>query len=209
MPPKQIKKTEVKIEEPIVSDIDKLMKEWAEIVNEEAIIDEAKGKIIKRKEAMITKLWDHLNKNPTDQVLIEKPVEKEPAAEKSKTPIKSKKTKAPEEVEEEHAPVVPVKKAPTKKAVVKTTEEEPAHEPSVATKKVATKKVSAKEETPVEEKPKVAPKKIAAPPKGAAKPKTSTEVEVKKLENDSSSDTDVESLSSVSSESEGSDGGED
>ncbi len=189
MPPKQIKKTEIKTEEPI----ELLMKEWADIAKEEAVIDEAKNKIIKRKEAMITKLWDHINKNPTEQILIEKPKEpvvekvKEPVVEKPKAPAKTKKTKASEEEIEEETPKAPVKKA-------------------------AVKKAAAKEEKPVvEEKPKTpaATKKVTAPPKGTAKPKVVNEAEVKKLEHDSSSDTDVDSLSSVSSESEGSDGGED
>jgi hypothetical protein len=193
MPPKQIKKTEIKTEEPV---IDQLLKDWTLLTKEEATIDEAKSQIIKRKEAMISKLWEHFNKNPTEQVLAEKPVEvKSVEKEVTKTPAKTKKAKATEEVEED-VPKTPVKKAPTKKVAAK-------EEKTEVEEKPVTKKVAAKEEKPV------ATKKVSAPPKGTAKPKVATETEVKKLENESSSDTDVDSLSSVSSESEGSDGGED
>jgi hypothetical protein len=182
MAPKQIKKTTE--ETPKTESIDILMKEWAEIAKEETTIDEAKNAIIKRKEAMITKLWAHLNKNPTEQIVTEKPVEKVAEVEKpKKAPIKKSKASEEEVVEEKP------KKAPTKK--VKASEEVVEEKP--------------KKEVPV----KVATKKVSAPPKGSAKPKPVTETEVKKLENESSSETDVDSLSSVSSESDGSDGGED
>ncbi len=204
MPPKQTKK---QVSEPVIEKesetIESIQKEWSNNVKEINTIREKLSHLEKHNEELIAKLWDKMNKNPSDQVIIEgnqdskpkkvetKEVEKDTDSEVK--PIKSTKKPKQSEVEKpQEVEVKPVKPA-TKKTPVKKTE------------------VKEVKEAPVEEKKKAPIKgKITAPTKGTPKPKVveSDDEKPKPLNNDSSSDTEIDSLSSVSSESDAS-GGED
>lgn len=208
MPPKQIKKqveksTEKHIE-PIVNDpkieIELLQKEWAENVKEIISIQDKLSQLNKKNNELVSKLCEIMNKNPVDAIVIE-----------AKQPVKSDETD--DETETKKVKVTKPVSAKVTKTVTK-----PDIEEDKKTKKIV------KKDEPVEDKPskkivkKEEPKvtvtktkgKITAPAKGTVKPKNndSEDEKPKHVIDDSSSDTEVDSLSSVSSESDAS-GGED
>jgi hypothetical protein len=211
MPPKQTKKQTID-DKPVTPDsndsIDSIQKEWATNVRDIISAREKLSLLEKRNEELISKLWEKMNKNPSDnhdKVVIE-------ASKEEKKPIKPKKIEPKEENESENeAEVKPKAKATkTKKADVKPEVEKPKEEEKPI-KKVVKKTESKTETKEVKEEPKKAPvkSKITAPSKGTPKPKAVEDEKPKQtIEEDSDSETDVDSLSSVSSESDAS-GGED
>jgi hypothetical protein len=200
MPPKQAKK---QVPETATIDIVQLQKKWADNVKEIITIREKLSHHEKLNDELISQLWEVMNKNPTNcEVVVE---------ETEKPVAKTVKKDKPEEDEDKPATKAAPKSA-TKKTVVKTTEdtdEKPAEKAIKTVKKKAEKpEVEKPAEKPEVKKP-AAKGKITAPTKGTPKPKSSNDEEKKPVIPDSSSDdTDIDSLSSVSSESDAS-GGED
>jgi hypothetical protein len=246
MAPKVSKKTETKAEAPIdapaESSLEVIKQEWFTIVKEITSTTEKLSGLEKKRDELVSKLWDIMNKNPTEHI-----VETEPTEEK-KTSVKgvkaSSKTKAAAKSEiiddSENADSVKPKAKSAAKSSSKTatkpatkpvepeseSEAEAEEEKPKATKtttKATTKakpeaKSAGKQEAKPEAKPEVKPevkkapatKKISAPVKGTPKPKIDEDSDDEKARpvisgaNDSSSESDVDSLSSVSSESEAS-----
>jgi hypothetical protein len=229
MAPKVSKKTvsETKVETPIVvsteSSIEIIKQEWHAIIKEITSTVDKLSELEKKRDELVSKLWNIMNKNPTEHIVEEEPVEEKKSSvktTKSKTPVK--KTDNIIDDSENADSVKPKSKAKVVKAEPKpepeSEDEKPAEKPAVKAK-ISTKpkpKAETKTETKVETKaqPKVdvkkAPasgKKISAPVKGTPKPKIDEDSEDEKARpvmNDSSSESDVDSLSSVSSESEAS-----
>ncbi len=238
MPPKQVKKT---TDKPVQSteDILTIQKKWAENVKEIISMREKLTLLEKQNDEYISKLWELMNKNPSNDIIVEgsadKPInEDKPQTAEEKPKAKPKVVKKKEETDEpEEKPVAKVVKKkedasekPSSKVVKKKEDTDDEHEdkpePKV-TPKVVKKKVEKPEiEKPVkktgkeEKKPESvvsAPTKgkITAPSKGTPKPKANNSDDENPrpvIDDSSSEDTDIDSLSSVSSESEAS-GGED
>jgi hypothetical protein len=236
MPPKQIKKqietTNITTDTPAES-IDSIKQEWLKIVKDLAMANDNVIILEKKRDELVAKLWEHMNKNPSEPIIESvKPTKQNVTKEdnSSDTP-KTTKSKAKEEVVE--TPKTTKSKAKEEVETPKTTKAKAVKEPEpkpAAKSKVVTKtsKVVAPVESDDEDIPAVVEKKpvkstaktdnklpvkgkITAPTKGTPKPKITdnSEDEVKPAAlQDSSSETDLDSLSSVSSESEGS-GGED
>ena len=208
MPPKQTKKTTNATISTDDNALNVSKKEWADNVSEIISLREKLTTLEKRNEEIVNKIWEIINKNPTEQVVIEAT-----KVEDEKKPIKSKT----EEPESKPKKAAPKSKAKVKEEVVEDSDVEiegPA--PVVAPKKAAVKKdTKAKEtkETKETKKPTAAATKgkISAPSKGTPKPKQvdSDDEKPKPIMNDSSSDTEVDSLSSVSDESDASGGDND
>jgi hypothetical protein len=213
MPPKQTKKQTTdkladkpsdKLADKLVDDsIETIQKEWASNVSEIINMREKLSILEKRNEDLVSKLWEKMNKTPSEQIVIEStPKIEEEKKPKEPKEIKVKKVEPKEpDSDEEEEEVKPKTKVATKKA-----------KPEVEKPKEEKKKLVKKVE-PVKEEPKKAPVKgkITAPSKGTPKPKATDsddEKPKKVIVEDSSSDTEVDSLSSVSSESDAS-GGED
>jgi hypothetical protein len=211
MPPKQTKKQTSDIEKPVDNDaVSSIKEEWSNNVQEILKAREKLALLEKRNEDIISKLWAVMKKNPSEQVIIEAENKDE------KKPVKSKKTDTETE-EPEVKPVVAVKatkaKATSKKSDVKNEIEAEEEKPSPVKKPISknTKDVKETKETKDTKLSTPTKGKISAPSKGAAKPKQIEQEEEKpkpSINDDSSSDTEVDSLSSVSSESDAS-GGED
>jgi hypothetical protein len=213
MPPKQVKKQAVD-DMSKYPDIQTIQKEWADNAKEIITIREKLASLEKHNDELVSKLWELMNKSPTNTVVIEgdeTPVVK---------PIKKKVEPAENNVDEK--PVVKPTKKKVEKTVNNSDNEEPIEKPKLTKKKQVEKPVDkpeiekpvskvVKKAAPKEETKPVVKGKIAAPSKGTPKQK----VEIKENENDnptiqdtSSDDTDIDSLSSVSDESDVS-GGED
>ncbi len=229
MPPKQTKKQTSDNEKPLETTasnndtLNSIKKEWADNVKEILSAREKLSSLEKRNEDIISKLWTIMHKNPSEQVIIEtenkeeekKPVkskksekadteteetEAKPVAKVTKTKVTKKSETKPEvkpEVEEDEETPAPIKKTPAKNTkVIKDTKD---------TKDTKDVKETKKPSTPATK------GKITAPSKGTPKPKlieSDDEKPKPSIDNDSSSDTEVDSLSSVSSDSDAS-GGED
>ncbi len=194
MPPKTKKTTETTVA-PVTGDsLDKLKEEWLSTVKKINDITEQLDVLAKQRDEIVSKIWEHMNKNQTE---LTTPEDKNPQ-ETVKTKSAVKKTTKSEVIDDDK-PVAP--KKPVKQEVDE--EEKP-----VAAKKAPAKKTAAKEpvkETTKEPVKKVV-KKVSAPAKGTPKPKLDDDDDGdKQLVHESSSETDLDSLSSVS-ESEGSDG---
>ncbi len=216
MAPKVSKKT-VTSETPVESPLEAIKQEWFTIVKEITSTTEKLSTLEKKRDELVSKLWDVMNKNPTEPIVEAEPVEEKKSSVKSS----AKKTAAKNEIidDSENADSVkPVAKAKAKTVKAKVEEEEPKAETKPVAKTTKTK-TKAKEDKP-EEKAEVKPvvkktpvtsaKKISAPVKGTPKPKIDEDSDDEKPRavisgaNDSSSESDVDSLSSVSSESEAS-----
>lgn len=227
MPPKQTKKQTTDVEKPIETDsnemIKSIKKEWSVIVKDIVSTRDKLAQLENRNQEIITKLWEIMNKNPSEQVIVEAT-----NTEEEKKPVKSKKVEKAES-ETEESEIKPKAKASAKKtkaepkAETKPEIEKPNDEkPTPATKKITKKDTKETKETKEIKETKEVKKvpatgtaaskgKISAPSKGTPKPKqvdSDDEKPKPTLDEDSSSDTEVDSLSSVSSESDGS-GGED
>lgn len=208
--PKATKNTNTATSAPSV---DTIKQEWLNVVKDITDINEKLDHLCKRRDELVSQLWVHLNKDPASTVLDNENV-----------PEKAPTKKAPTKKNDEQTSSTPVKKPPTtvsgkksSKTSNATVAEENSSTPTPATgKKVPVKKGSKvkqveDEDTPVlENTPTKAPtKKISAPSKGTPKPKLEIDSEdVNQNEEPSSEETDLDSLSSVSSESDAS-GGED
>ena len=229
MAPKVSKKTvsETKVETPIVvsteSSIEVIKQEWHVIIKEITSTVEKLSGLEKKRDELVSKLWSIMNKNPTEPIIDEEVVEEKKSSvktTKSKTTVK--KTDSVINDSENADSVKPKSKSKVVKSEPKpepeSDEEKPVEKPA-AKAKVATKtkaKADVKPDVKAEVKPEVkkAPassaKKISAPVKGTPKPKIDEDSEDEKARpviagaNDSSSESDVDSLSSVSSESEAS-----
>jgi hypothetical protein len=207
--------------------VDTIKQEWLKVVKEITDATEKLEQLTKRRDELVSQLWTHLNKDPSSTVVdgddaqanapaaapvkkapakkgkaVAAPAEEEddapapPATPAKKAPAKKGKAAAaaaPAEEEEEVAAPAPTKKAPAKKGA-KAADADSAPATPAPTKKAATKAPA---------------KKVAAPSKGTPKPKLDVDSEdVNQNEDPSSEETDLDSLSSVSSESDVS-GGED
>ncbi len=97
MPPKQTKKiTEDKPSIESKDSIDSLQKEWTSNVKEIISIREKLAVLEKHNEELVAKLWEKMNKNPTDdKVIIE-------AKEDEKKPTKARKVEPKEEPESDN-----------------------------------------------------------------------------------------------------------
>jgi hypothetical protein len=218
MPPKQTKKTtdNAAKNDPAesINNLSTIKKEWIDNVNEIVTIREKLVLLEKRNEELVNKIWEIMNKNPSEQVVIEsvhKEEEKksvkskkvEVETEDSETKPKSKtttKSKAKQEAKPEVEPEEDEKPLPIKKAVS-------AKKDTKETKEIKDKKDTKKPAAPAP----AVKGKISAPSKGTPKPKTVDSDDEKPkptINDDSSSDTEIDSLSSVSDESDAS-GGED
>ena len=188
MPPKQTKKavSAPAVETTSAPSLDTLKQEWMVVVKDISTHHEKLALLEKRRDELVTKLWEHMNKNPQEQVIT-------PVVEEKKA-TKGKKTTEPVEQPVEppvEQPVEPPKKSKTTRTK-QVEEKKPVVEEPVAKGKTQVK-------TPV--------KKVSAPSKGTPKRKVDIDTDEEKpkpVTHDSSSETDLESLSSVS-ESDGSD----
>ena len=215
--------------------VDTIKQDWLKVVKEITASTEKLEQLCKRRDELVSQLWTHLNKDPASTVVDgdndkapEKTPTKAPAKKGGKvvalvddeedvpTPVKKapakkgKATAAPADDNEDVSTPTPAKKAPAKKGgkstttAVKPADEDEADEPAPApaqTKAPAKKPATAPAKAPA--------KKAVAPPKGTPKPKLEIDSEDVNINEDpSSEDTDLDSLSSVSSESDAS-GGED
>ncbi len=178
MPPKTTKKT-VEAPQPAEDSIDSLKQEWMTVVKDISNINDQLTILSTKRDEIVTKIWELMNKNPVEAV------EEKPA------PKKGGKAVAKEEDEEEKKPAPkkatkaeePEKKAPAKKTTKAVEKEKPAEKPA--------------KETPAKKAP---AKKVSAPAKGTPKPKLDEDEEeaTQALDKESSSETDLDSLSSVS-----------
>jgi len=206
MPPKSVK-TQVSSSTTVVTNddtLEKLQSEWTTIAKELALLHEKIDQLDARREDLASRMWKKMNKGDTGQpsaTIIETPtvdvVVPEVPDKVTKTLAKTtKKTKA--EV------VVPkVEEAPEpKKTKAKPKTKEVEVEVEVI-KKIPVKKLIKKAD-PVEETP---PSKVTVKAK-STKETEELKAKIELMNNSSSSDTDLESLSSCSSDSECS-GGED
>ncbi len=229
MPPKQVKKTTSdKDIKPSPVNIESIQKEWAENVKEIINIREKLTILEKNNEELVKQLWEIMNKTPTkSEVVIDaKPIEKptahdesddevpeKPADKQADKPVAKKVVKKKEIETDEKPAKSDDKPKTTKKKVVEKPEiekpaEKPAEKPDDKPAEKPTKGV--KKVTPKEEVKTPAKGKIVAPTKGTPKQVVAKEKETENvgIEDTSSDETDIDSLSSVSSESEAS-GGED
>lgn len=210
MPPKQTK-TQSKTPAPNTApdnsnesneSLDTLKQEWLKVVKDIATASEKIALLEKQRDELVSKLWEQMKKNPTETFAPEL------TEEKKSVKGKAKASDTPPSVPP------PVAKSKSKKTVP--VESDDVVEPPVAAKAKGKKApvvehvVTAK---PSSAKTLVAKGKVSAPAKGAPKPKLDEDSEDSELPkplatHESSSDTDLSSLSSVSSESEAS-GGED
>ena len=234
MAPKQIKKqtTESKAESKVDINIQELQKEWADNTKDIITLREKLSNLEKHNNEIITKLVDYMNKHPTsNEVVVEAQEDKQPV----KTTKKAKSADTEEVEPKEESKVSKAEpKEPKEPKVSKAEPKEPKESKVTkpAAKTAAKKSKETKEddeeeevEKPKEDKPvkkvsKAAPKeevkkapvkgKITAPSKGTPKPTSTNNDDGGKsiIEDSTSEDTDVDSLSSVSSESDAS-GGED
>ena len=217
MAPKQMKKAVEKTEKTevalaITPKIEELQMEWANNAKEILILCEKMNELQEHNAKLINKMVEYMNKNPTSEEIIipaaDKSADKsaDKPAEKTTKTVKSK-AKAVEEEDSETKPKT--KAAPKSAAKKKETKVEV--EPEAEAEEVE----KPKEEKQVKKTTKTAPAtpvkgKITAPSKGTPKPKSAEKEDGGKsiIEESSSEDTDIDSLSSVSSESDAS-GGED
>ena len=226
--PKATKNTNTATSAPSV---DTIKQEWLTVVKDITEATDKLDQLCKRRDELVSQLWTHLNKDPASTVVDgeDKAPEKAPT---KKAPAK-KGAPAPAEDEDTPAPATPApaKKAPAKKgsksapqaaAPADDEEDAPAQTPAKPAAKAPAKKGSKSatakpaddEEQPPAKAPAKAPakggaKKTAAPAKGTPKPKLDVDSEDVNINEDpSSEETDLDSLSSVSSESDAS-GGED
>jgi len=222
--PKATKNTNTATSAPSV---DTIKQEWLTVVKDITEATDKLDQLCKRRDELVSQLWTHLNKDPAstvvdgeDKVPEKAPAKKAPAKKGAAAPVEDEDTPAP-------ATPAPAKKAPAKKgnksatqvaAVAPAGDEEdaPVQTPAKPAPKAPAKKggkSAAKpaddEETPAKAPAKGGAKKTAAPAKGTPKPKLDVDSEdVNMNEDPSSEETDLDSLSSVSSESDAS-GGED
>jgi hypothetical protein len=253
MPPKQTKKTITDNASASSNDnnseaspnLISIKKEWIDNVNEIISIREKLVILEKRNEELVNKIWEIMNKNPSEQVIIDSIQKEEPKSTKSKKSEEqedsetkpkvtkaSVKSKAKPEIENDDIDTKPkasATKAPVKskaKSEVETDDSETKSKASATKASVKSKAkpdveeddekpspVPVKKATPAKKvtEPVVVKKKISALPKGTPKPKpieSDDEKPKPNLNDDSDSDTEVDSLSSVSDESDIS-GGED
>jgi len=208
MPPKSVK-TQVSSSTAVVSNeetLEQLQGEWTTIAKELALLHEKIDQLDTRREDLASRMWKKMNKGNIDQpsaTIIETPTVDVVVSE---VPEKVTKTSAKTTKKTKEEVVVPkVEEAPeAKKTKAKPKAKAAAAEVEVEViKKTPVKKLVKKAE-PVEEAPKG---------KTTVKAKSTKETEELKakialMNNSSSSDTDLESLSSCSSDSECS-GGED
>ena len=247
MAPKQVKKQTTDNTESTNSiSIQSIQTEWVDNVKKIITMREELSTLEKHNDELVSKLYEIMNKSPTNSVVViegdEKPTPKVvKKKEEDDVPVPAPKvTKkkadadkpAPashvvkkdddDEDEEKPAPIKPaakvVKKKETetddkpkvtkKKVVEKPEIEKPEDKPDTKAKKAAPK--AAPKESPKEVEKPVVKGKITAPTKGTPKQKVvSKEIDNNPaIEDTSSEDTDIDSLSSVSSESDAS-GGED
>ena len=205
MPPKTKKTTEntVPVTAPVTVDsLDKLKEEWLSTVKQINDITEQLDVLAKLRDEIVSKIWEHMNKNQTDVTTTE---EKHPKDNAKKTDTKSATKKITKsEVVEEEKPAASKKKETVKQEV----DEE---EKTVAPKKAPAKKTTTKEKEPVKEPVKKVTKKVSAPAKGTPKPQLDDDDDdgAKPLAHESSSETDLDSLSSVSESEASVSGGED
>lgn len=226
--PKATKNTNTATSAPSV---DSIKQEWLTVVKDITEATDKLDQLCKRRDELVSQLWTHLNKDPASTVVDgeDKAPEKAPA---KKAPAK-KGASAPVEDEDDSASAktpAPAKKVPAKKGSKSATqaaapaddeEDAPAQTPAKPAAKAPAKKggkattkpADDEEQTPAKA-PAKAPakggaKKTAAPAKGTPKPKLDVDSEDVNINEDpSSEETDLDSLSSVSSESDAS-GGED
>jgi hypothetical protein len=226
-------KTEASSEVSTESSIEIIKQEWFTIVKEITVTTEKLSGLEKKRDELVSKLWNIMNKNPTEHI-IEEPVEEKNASVKG-----VKKTSKPvtkndiiddsenaDSIKVDSKPAKPVVKSATTKSKPKaepkeeepeSDEEQPAAKPVDKPVAKSAGKTKPKAEVKPEVKPKAevkpevkkasATKKISAPVKGTPKPKIDEDSEDEKARpvvNDSSSESDVDSLSSVSSESDAS-----
>jgi hypothetical protein len=228
MPPKQTKKIttdnatkDEKSESS--SNLITIKKEWIDNVNDIIGLRDRLVILEKRNEEIINKIWEIMNKNPSEQIIIESVQKEEIKTIKSKkteetddsdtkpkaTATKvSAKSKAKPEVENEDSETKPKatsgNKASAKskpKPEVESDDEKPAPVKKATPAKKETKDTKETKKTATAVIAVTAPKgKISAPSKGTPKPKlveSDDEKPKPNLNNDDSSDTEVDSLSSV------------
>ena len=216
--------------------VDMIKQDWLKVVKEITDSTEKLEQLCKRRDELVSQLWTHLNKDPASTV-VDGDNDKAPEKTPTKAPAKKGgKVVALVDDEEDVPTPAPIKKAPPKKGKATTAADENEDGPTPAPAKKVPAKKGAKSTTtavkPADEdeadeqapapaqtkapakKPATTPakapaKKAAAPPKGTPKPKLEIDSEDVNINEDpSSEDTDLDSLSSVSSESDAS-GGED
>ena len=209
MPPKSVK-SQVSSSTAVVTNddtLENLQSEWTTIAKERALLQEKIDQLDTRREDLASRMWKKMNKGDTDQqssTIIETPsvdvVVSEVPEKVTKTSAKTtKKTK--EEVvvpKVEETPEPKKTKAKPKAKVVEVEVE--------VIKKTPVKKIVKKAE-PIEETTKETKGKTTVKAK-SAKETEELKAKIALMNNSSSSDTDLESLSSCSSDSECS-GGED
>ncbi len=192
-----------------------IKQEWFNIVKEITSTTEKLSGLEKKRDELVSKLWDLMNKNPTEHIVDEEPKEDEKKSSVKSSVKKTKSTKT--EIIDDSENVDSVKPATVKKAekpkpkvAAKPVEDDSEPEEAPKAKAKVEKPKSAAKAKPVETKPEPKPaasKKISAPVKGTPKPKIDEDSEDEKarpIANESSSESDVDSLSSVSSESDAS-----
>ena len=196
MPPKTSKKatTTTPVVENKPNVLESLKFEWLEVTQELLALNKQTDVLNSRKDELVTLMLKEMNSSvvtESSSIIIETPsVEITPVVE---LPVKTSKSKTKNVVDEK-----PIEK-PTKKAAAKKAAKE---EEVVVT--VVKKPVSKKPKVPEVEAPKATGKNAKKTPLSKIKLEEDNEVKL----NSSSSDTDLESLSSCSSESDCS-GGED
>lgn len=216
MPPKSTKNTNTVTSTPSV---DTIKQEWLAVVKDITEVSDKLEHLCKRRDELVSQLWNHLNKDPASTVVDGE--DKVPEKPPTKPPSKSTKKAAPAPTPaEEDTPVPPPVKASAKKNAKSTVvqPDEPVDAPVAPPKKKTTKSTPVKtgdeDEKPLAKTLAKAPakgaaKKVTAPSKGTPKPKLDVDSEdVNQNEEPTSEDTDLDSLSSVSSDSEVSGGDE-
>jgi hypothetical protein len=206
MPPKSTKND---------TEFDQLKEELVKVSNELRVHIDKIGQLEKNRDEILTKLYNlmtpsteeqsSVKKAPAKKGAVKKTEEVEPESDPEPEPVKKAPVKKGAVKKTEEPEVEATKKAPAKKGAAKEAEVESAKK--APTKKAPAKKGAAKEpEAEVESESLAPPKKKAAAPK---KPVASQSVKAPEpIDDISSSDTDINSLSSCSSGSDDS-GGED
>ncbi len=218
------KATKSNVSNTATPSVDTIKQEWLKVVKEITDATDKLEQLTKRRDELVSQLWTHLNKDPSSTVVDgdDAQANASTAAPAKKAPAKKGKAAAAPAEEEDDAPAPPATPAPAKKAPAKKgkaaapapADEEEQDVPAPVTPKKAPAKKGAKateaDSAQAPAAPKKAPaKKVAAPSKGTPKPKLDVDSEdVNQNEDPSSEETDLDSLSSVSSESDAS-GGED
>ncbi len=222
MAPKVSKKTvsETKpVSDVTESSIEAIKLEWLNIVKEITSTTDKLSGLEKKRDELVSKLWEIMNKNPSEHIVEEesKPEEKKASIKGAKKTVKNKSeiiddSETADSIKPVAKKIDKTKLKPSAKEVKPVDdsdneEEKPKPKAKVEKPKVTkTTKSETKTETKTEAKPTSA-KKISAPVKGTPKPKIdedSDDGKARPMMNDSSSESDVDSLSSVSSESEAS-----